>query len=74
MNIDISQLSVRDIGIMLVSYPNLKMAIIGNMCRHGGSFVQTLAELMMRADDRNLTRIVEAFSDYIVKYRPQRWK
>jgi len=38
------------------------------MRSHGGSFVQTLGELILRADDDNYRRIREAFPEYIARY------
>lgn len=42
--------------------------IASAMIRKGGSFVKALGEALLRADDRNTQRILEAFPDYIETY------
>lgn len=39
-----------------------------NMQRYGGGFVQNLGRALARADDRNISRIKEAFPDYWEEY------
>ena len=43
--------------------------VTDNMERYGGSFVQTLATLILRADTVNLDKIRTAFPEYWNKYR-----
>ena len=39
-----------------------------NMQRYGGGFVQNLGRALARADDRNISRIKQAFPDYWEEY------
>lgn len=53
---------------------DLKLEIVRNMQTYGGSFVQALAECILRADKQNLAKLELAFSDYIIKYHPENWR
>jgi len=52
---------------------DLKQGIVENMRTYGGSFVQALAECLMRADRLNLIKLEDAFEVYIESYHPKRF-
>ena len=52
----------------------LKLDTINLMRKYGGSFVQALAECILRADKDNLGKLEHAFADYIKTYHPDNWK
>ncbi len=72
--VDIEEMSPEAIGDLLWMDQDLKLRIYENMKRFSGSFVKTLAELMLRADKQNLARIAQVFSEYLKAYRPQAWR
>lgn len=53
---------------------DLKLDIINNMNRYGGSFVKALANCIMLADVYNLRKLEVDFAEYIEKYHPSQWK
>jgi len=53
---------------------DLKLDIINNMNRYGGSFVKALANCIMLADAQNLRKLEVYFFEYIEKYHPSQWK
>ena len=51
------------------SSPYHEVGIVAeNMQRFGGSFVQFLGRALAHADDRNISRIKQAFPDYWEEY------
>lgn len=52
---------------------NTKLQVVANMKTFGGSFVQALAECIIRADHINSKKIEDAFSNYIDQYHPDNW-
>jgi len=48
--------------------------IVDNMEKHGGSFVQSLAVCLRRADSTNSRKLTKAFVNYIRDYLPENWK
>lgn len=72
--VDIQEMTPEAIGDALWMDQELKLRIYENMKRFGGSFVKTLAELMIRSDKKNLERIAMVFSEYLISYRPQAWR
>lgn len=52
---------------------DLRLAIVANMKKYGGSFVKALAEMMVLADHLNIKKIQETWPDYIERYHPAKW-
>lgn len=58
----------------LVVNQDVKLDIINNMLRFGGSFVKSLAQCLLTADAHNLRKLEVSFFDYIQKYHPKNWR
>ena len=71
--IDLNKISPREGQRMVAVNRDLKLDIIENMEKYGGSFVNALAECARRADPFNLDKLTDAFWDYFVKYQPGNW-
>lgn len=52
---------------------DLKLDIVNNMERFGGSFVKALAQCILLADWVNLPKLEQTFDEYITKYHPENW-
>lgn len=52
---------------------SLRMQIADNMKKHGGSFVQSLGECLIRADDHNAYKLAQTFHQYMLDYLPGKW-
>lgn len=50
-----------------------RLEIVENMLKYGGSFVEALGELTLRADNNNLKKLIDTFSDYYMEYLPEKW-
>ena len=50
-----------------------RLEIIENMFKYDGSFVKALGELTLRADNNNLKKLIDTFSDYYMEYLPEKW-
>ena len=70
---DLNKMSPNEICTEMVVNQDLKLEIVGNMRKYGGSFVKSLAECMLLADPTNLFKLCEAFLDYILRYEPSKW-
>ena len=46
-----------------------KHAVVAMMKKYGGSFVKTLADLILVADESNIRRIESAWPEYIAQYK-----
>lgn len=57
----------------LLNDQDIKIKTVVNMRTYGGSFVQALAECIMKADKNNLIKLESAFSQYINEYHPDNW-
>lgn len=69
----LDKMSLVDVENTLVYNQHLKLAIADNMNKYGGSFVQALSTCVYRADPINLRRLIEAFTEYFLKYQPKNW-
>ena len=47
---------------------NQKLAMVEAMHKYGGGFVQALAECFIRADAKNLERLIAAFPEIVDRY------
>jgi hypothetical protein len=74
METDFNKLSIDEIKALLWVNQDLKIDIADNMLIYGGSFVQALAQCILRADRGNLFKLVDVFSEYFVEYHPSKWK
>lgn len=52
---------------------DLKFAIVNNMQKYGGSFVQQLAKCAICADPINYQKLQLAFQNYFDEYNPDNW-
>lgn len=68
---DLNTLSKTHIVDLFCSDINLRLDIIENMQKYGGSFVKALADCFLRADPINRVKLAESFTDYIIKYQPK---
>jgi len=59
---------------MLGFSQDLRLEVAGNMTKFGGSFVQGLAQCLLRADSSNLVKLVGAFPEYFLEYHPDKWR
>ncbi len=53
---------------------DLRLAVADNMRKFGGSFVQALAECLVRADTYNRMKLISVFENYIAEYLPEKWE
>ena len=53
---------------------DLRVKVLDNMFKYGGSFVKALADCCIKADDFNFTKLVNAFEDYFWEYSPEKWE
>lgn len=58
---------------MTITNNDYKLEVVANMQKYGGSFVQTLAQLILRADGTNLHKIQTTWPEYINQYAPEKW-
>lgn len=58
---------------MTITNQDYKLKVVENMQTYGGSFVQTLAQLILRADGANLQKIQATWPEYINQYAPEKW-
>jgi len=70
---DLNKMSPNEICAAMVVNQGLKLEVVENMRKYGGSFVWALAECIARADRINLFKLCEAFLDYILEYEPSKW-
>ena len=70
---DLSKIAPAEIQSLIVHNQDLKLDIVENMEKYGGSFVKALAECIRRADRNNLIKLVEAFWVYFIEYQPSKW-
>lgn len=52
---------------------SIKLDIIENMGKHGGSFVRALGNCLLHADPLNTYKIAFTFRDYLLRYLPSEW-
>lgn len=52
---------------------DLKLQIIANMQKYGGSFVKPLALCILHADRENLQKIESVWDNYLNAYLPEKW-
>lgn len=70
---DLDKLSITEIENEFVGNSELRLQIVINMKKYGGSFVVALSECIVMADENNLRKIAEAFVAYILEYQPKNW-
>lgn len=70
---DFSKLNKPTAKRLIVHHHDLLLEITDNMEKWGGDFVKALAVCIRRADPINKQKLVYHFSEYILKYTPEKW-
>ena len=70
----LKQMAPRKLSILVADDQDLKLYIVENMEKYGGSFVKALAKCLVLADRDNHLKFCDAFFLYILKYLPETWK
>ena len=71
--IDLNKMSVQEAKDIFVKNNDLRLDVVTNMKKYGGSFVVALSECIILADINNLRKIADTFIAYIIEYQPSRW-
>ncbi len=70
----LNQIAPRELSLRVADDQSLKLYIVENMKKYGGSFVKALAECLLLADRDNRLILCDAFLPYILDYLPEEWK
>lgn len=71
--LNLNDMSPHEIKILITTNQDLKLEIVKNMQSYGGSFVKSLSECVLRADQNNLWTLVDGFLNYFITYQPCEW-